>query len=138
MDPNTNISRKQTGGVILDNRNTGHPAFLQLTIYNSDHCSTHDHQSNDDNECGRSEDDDNKSNDNHVGFTRHGVWNTISLPTSSTLSLTLGGQTYTMTADTYKFIRTCGNFYIGATLHVGANQVAGVYHGTFTVTQTCD
>jgi hypothetical protein len=43
-----------------------------------------------------------------------------------------------MTADTYTFIRTEGNFYIGATLHVGANQVAGVYTGTFTVTQACD
>jgi len=54
MDPNTSISRKSTGGVILDNRNIGHPAYLQLTIYNTDHCTNTDHCNNDDNECDRS------------------------------------------------------------------------------------
>jgi hypothetical protein len=138
MDPNTSISRKATGGVILDNRNIGHPAYLQLTITNPDHCENDDHCTNDNNECDRSEDDDNKTNDQSTTFNRHGVVNTISLPSSTTLSLTVGSHTYTMTADTYKFIRTNGNFYIGATLHVGANQVAGVYTGSFTVTQTCN
>jgi len=138
LDPNGNAPRKQTGGVILDNRNQGHPAFLQLTIYNEEHQHNDDHANTDDDECNRSEDDDNTSNDTHSTYLRHGVWNTITLPSSSILSLTLGGQTYTMTADNYTFIRNNGNFNIGATLHVGANQVAGVYRGTFTVTQTCD
>jgi hypothetical protein len=138
MDPNTAISRKSTGGVILDNRNIGHPAHIQLTIYNTDHCEGDDHCTSDDNECERSEDDDNKSDDESTTFNRHGVINNISLPSSTTLSLSLNSHTYTMTADTYKFIRTNGDFYIGATLHVGANQIAGVYTGTFSVTQTCN
>jgi len=138
LSTHTNVPRNQTGGVILDNRNQGHPAFIQLTIYNSKHRNDDDHCNTDDDECNRNEDDDNHTDDTRTAFNRHGVWNTITLPSSSVLSLTLGGHTYTMTADNYTFIRNNGNFYIGATLHVGANQVAGVYHGTFTVTQTCD
>ncbi|MDP4230624.1 MAG: DUF4402 domain-containing protein [Bacteroidota bacterium] len=138
IDPNSATPRKSTGGVILDNRNTGHPANILLTIYNEKHCKNNDHSSNDDDESGRSEDDDAKTNDNRTGFQRHGVWNSIALPSSSALSMTLNGTLYTMTVDSYTFIRTKGNFSIGATLHVKANQTAGAYSGNFTITQMCD
>ena len=136
VDPNTNIARSATGGVLLNTQKPGHPALVQITLYNKKHCDDDDHEDNDDNECDRDEDDDNHSNDSRTGFTRHGVYNTISLPNSSTLRRING--TETMSADNFKINRTNGNIYIGATLHVNANQVSGVYSGTFTVTAVCN
>jgi hypothetical protein len=83
LDPNPATARIATGGAVLNPHIPGHPAFLQLTISNDDHCSNHDHCSNDNDECDRSEDDDNRTNDTRGGFSRHGVWNTITLPSSS-------------------------------------------------------
>ena len=64
----------------------------------------------------------------------------ITLPTTASLS---DGASHTMTVDTFtSSVGTgttlsgtgTGAFNVGATLHVGANQVAGAYTGTFNVT----
>lgn len=135
-DPQT--ERSSTGGVTLDSRNPGHPAMLKLTIYNDSHCQGDDHRSNDDDECDREEDDDHHEHDDRETFQRHGTTTSIHLPSSSTLSLYSGGRRYTMEATDFTVSRTDGTIHIGATLHVGANQAAGVYHGSFSVTETCE
>ncbi|OIP84408.1 MAG: hypothetical protein AUK44_02460 [Porphyromonadaceae bacterium CG2_30_38_12] len=66
----------------------------------------------------------------------------ISLPTNMTV--TRNGGSETMTIDTFKSSKTgnlgtigagsSDNFTVGATLHVAANQLAGLYQGTFNVT----
>jgi hypothetical protein len=128
-----------TGDVIAHNGVSGflaRQAVVQVNINNHDHLVHDDHESNDDDEYNRDEDDDNHTNDTHTSYARHGTNVTITLPSSATLTRT--GGTATMTADNFTFTRTKGTFNIGATLHVGGNQVSGPYWGTFLVTVNCE
>lgn len=66
-----------------------------------------------------------------------GVAYTINLPTSS---VTISSGDNTMTVDT--FTTDCASnctateFYVGGKLHIGMNQVAGQYQGTYNVSLT--
>ncbi len=66
----------------------------------------------------------------------------ITLPTEVSITRAEGSETMTVTdfvtASLTGNTLTNGNgaFYVGATLEVGANQVAGQYNGTFPVTVT--
>jgi hypothetical protein len=76
-------------------------------------------------------------------FTVSGLPNAtyaISLPTSTTISISGGSASMTITQFTSNpnasGILTGGSqdFYVGGTLNVGANQTAGTYTGEFNVT----
>ena len=66
----------------------------------------------------------------------------ITLPVSTSLTTTSGGETATMTVDNFvhnagispKLDSGAASFKVGATLNVGNAQKAGSYTGTFTVT----
>jgi len=133
-----------TGGVYAHtgvHNYTVSEAEVELNLTNTSHCSGDDHCQNDDNEYCRSEDDDNRTNDTRTNFSRHGLSNTISISSTSTMTRTGGDCTgngpYTMSVDNFTFTRTEGYIYIGARLHVNANQCSGNYSGTFTVTEVC-
>jgi len=123
-----------SGGVLgrTDASCTVRAAEIVLDLENHDHMEADDHASDDNSEYERSEDDDEHTNDDRSNFSRHGCTCAITLPTSSTL--TRVGGTETMSATNFTISRTEGYIYIGATLHVSANQRSGSYAGSFTFT----
>jgi hypothetical protein len=63
----------------------------------------------------------------------------VTLPTSVAISNgpnTMNVRTFGRSGQTLLFLDAAGNgsFNVGAALHVGANQAAGIYTGTFNVT----